>query len=136
MAMPSAPDSSVYRSLPTSTDDWTCADWQTYYLNCEKQYGSARAAMIVQSDGDRVGWFAKLHLCKYDCNWVKWFTARGMSGGNVFSKLYCGVEDVAGSVGNVAGTANSITSALQKYWPIIAIGAILILGNNGKKRGR
>lgn len=109
--LPSDNDTNLYPNFPRDMDDWTCSNWLNYYKNLKEKYGKDKALQIFTTDIEKVGWFANVHNCKYDCDWIAYFKAEGLTGGNFISKIYCTgvntvdtVSDVAGNVGDAVKT--------------------------------
>jgi hypothetical protein len=97
---------STYDKFPADQDDWGCQHWKVYYDRNKELGGEVYARELILTDSERVGWFADLHLCKYNCDWIDYFNKQGMPGGNIFSKLYCAGD-------NVADTVKETTSAVK-----------------------
>jgi hypothetical protein len=130
----SSPVASTYAGFPPDMDDWSCAQWKTYYQNNVKALGKDRALQIVDVDSENVGMFATVHSCLYDCEWVKYFKAEGLSASNIFSTLYCGASNIATSAVNTAvnsaGVIENVTGAAKSFSgsKLLIGGAILLAG--------
>lgn len=115
---PTSPIPATYQGLPLDQDDWTCADWVTYYKRIKSSLGKEKAVQIVNTDSDRIGLWATSQTCKYDCTWYNYFKNEGVNtGANIFSNLYC-------TASNVAETGQDITRP-GFLKPIIVGGAII-----------
>lgn len=127
-------DADIISGFDVDQDNWTCDNWKVYYTRIKAKYGQQKASDTIQLDVGNAGFFANVNNCKYDCDFVNFFDGEGITGGNIFSKLYCGtsnaVSSVAGAVDNVAQTASFVTS------PVILIGALVTIGYiyYGRKR--
>lgn len=114
---PTSPVRSTYQDLPADMDDWTCAQWVTYYNRNKASIGKARAVDIINRDSDSIGFFATSNTCKYDCNWTRFFQKEGVNtGSNIFSNIFCAAS-------NVTETAASIT-APGFLRPLLILGLI------------
>lgn len=119
-----------FPNLPDDLDIFSCADWKIYYEKLVVALGKVKASSELQREGGRAGMWANLQYCKYNCDWIRYFTKQGLpNGGNIFSKVYCAGDSVATAVNNAATTAGNVTGALSKLTnnpiiPIVAMGAI------------
>lgn len=110
--------------MPEDMDDWGCGHWITYFQKNKDLLGQQEAIDILRIDTDNVGWFADLHLCKYDCDFVDFFQEElGESVGNIFSKLYCTGSTVVDAAGTLAAGAHGGIKVLSVLVPVAVIGA-------------
>lgn len=110
---PTSPDSSTYADLPEDQDDWGCQQWRVYYDRNKASLGKSEAVEILRMDTDRIGWFADIHNCKYDCEWAHYFERElGEDVGNIFSKVYCGSYQIVGAAHSGISIIRSLTPAL------------------------
>lgn len=107
---PGISDSDVLQGLPDDLDNFSCAQWQTYYLRLKQKYGKDFALLKIQEEGERVGVWADLHACKYNCDFISFFKSEGLQGGNLFSKVFCAVDTVADTVTDTVETVGEIAS--------------------------
>ena len=131
---PTSPDPSTYSGFPEDQDDWGCEHWKEYHKRNKNIYGSEVAKSIILTDSDNVGWFADIHLCKYDCDFVDYFEKElGESVGNIFSKIYCvGSEVVEAGDSLVSGAHGGIKIA-SFLLPIAVIGGVALAANYAYK---
>ena len=135
-----------YGDLPDDLDNFSCGNWITYHNRLKSGFGKDKAISIVKKEVERVGMFADIHACKYDCDFVNFFEKEGYGNvGNIFSKTYCTSVQVVDTVGNtvkntgdtIAGVGNVVNSLINTK-TIIAGGlifAVYMLNKNedGKK---
>jgi hypothetical protein len=138
----------IYAQFPEDMDDWSCSQWMAYHRDILVKHGRASAKYYIEQDAGRVGWVADLNECKYDCDFVKYFAAYGMSVGNIFSNLYCAattavtaVKDSAQAVSNTTKGVANATSILSSGKLFIAAGIIggiwwLNKKSNGKSKNK
>ncbi|MDX2195717.1 MAG: hypothetical protein NW207_04810 [Cytophagales bacterium] len=138
---PTISDADIVAGFEKDIDNWLCSQWRTYYERIKIKYGQAKALDVIRIDSERIGWFAKLHNCKYDCNFIDYFKKEGLEGGNLISKVYCAGTDVAGAIGDTAsavGNVGDVLSALTDKK--ILLSGVLIAGitfiyiNYGKQK--
>ena len=115
---------STYAGFPLDQDDWVCAQWDSYYERNKTALGQKKALEIFSIDTNRVGSFANLELCKFDCEFVKKFRALGW---NItwLSTVYCGAEEVVEAGGEIisgAATGAKGFAGLLKFAPWILLG--------------
>lgn len=107
---PSSPLPDTYKDLPEDMDDWGCAHWKTYYERLKSKLGKSKAVEIVNLDISNIGWFNSSELCKYNCEWARFFKNEGLdTGSNIFSNVYCAATGVTETIVNVTDTAKDIT---------------------------
>ncbi len=130
--LPTSPVSTSYAGFPTDMDDWNCEQWKQYYLKNKAVLGQEKAISIVNNDGYRIGVFASVHACAYDCTWASFMASEGLDPSNIFSMAFCSIKSttqtattIIGDAGviatNITGATKSITST-----PIMPI--ILLVG--------
>lgn len=111
---PTSPDPSTYADLPQDQDYWGCQHWRTYYDRNKQSLGKAKAIEIFRVDSDRIGWWADLYKCKYDCDFVNYFeNEMGENVGNIFSKVYCGASTIVTTAHDGIKLVNVLTPALM-----------------------
>lgn len=148
------PSRPVYAvGLPEDMDDWTCQNWITYHQRMTQKLALWYANQLIQTDAERVGWFANIHSCKYNCGFVNYFQSKGIKDiGNIFSKLYCtasnvvtttgdtitnAVDNVGNVITNVTKTASSITKPSFLIAGGVAVGLYFLNKyENGKRKKR
>ena len=141
---PSSPLPSTYAGLPDDMDNWSCANFITYWENLKAStIARANARAIFLADVGNTGAWADVNLCKYDCSFVNYFESEGFADvGNIFSTLWCAANTVATAtntvatavsagapaVSNTASAASNITSDLSKLTQPKALIAVGIVG--------
>lgn len=119
---PSSLHASTYTSMPEDMDDWTCTMWKEYYQKNKSIIGKSSALLLIEKDSERVGSFADIQMCKYDCAFVDYFAKEGLKAGNIFSKLYCTGENVVDVVGNVTKNAGGLVSFITSPFVLLTLG--------------
>jgi hypothetical protein len=109
--IPTSPDPTTFKGFPVDQDDWSCAQWKQYYENNKKAYGKRKALSIIDIDTSNIGVLAKGNYCRYDCDFVNFFTSEGLNTGNLISKTYCAANNVADAASNVAKTVSDFTGS-------------------------
>jgi hypothetical protein len=130
---PSSPDASSYIGFPADMDDWNCEQWKQYYIRNKASLGKTKAVSILNNDSLRIGMFANVHSCPYDCQWATYMAGEGLDPSNIFSTIYCTTvtavntgSSVVNVASNVVGTVDKITSS--KIVTTLLIGGIAYLG--------
>lgn len=123
----------TYAGLPADMDDWSCGHWKVYYERNKAKSGKTAAGQLLLSDVGRVGMWADVHMCKYNCDWVQFFEGEGLPGGNIFSKLYCTVDNVADTAQNTTQFTKTLTGNGILFAALIG-GGIYFYNKYGKKK--
>lgn len=115
--------------MPTDQDEWTCSNWIAYHKNLQTYFTKAYSNLIIQQDAERCGWFASVHNCKYDCGFVNYFKAQGISDiGNIFSKLWCATDAAVDNFGNAVDNVSQTVTNLSKTARLVSKPGVLIAG--------
>ena len=126
---PTSPDPSTYLGFPEDQDDWGCEIWRTYYDRNKAALGKTKSLEILRVDIDRIGFFADVHLCKYDCEFVDYFSKEyGESVGTIFTDIYCTGKELTSAVSTAASGAHSGIKMLSLIIPIIVVGGVIVGG--------
>jgi hypothetical protein len=137
---PTSPIASTYLGLNPDLDQWSCADFVTYWKRLKASgIGLQAAKDIFLNDIGNTGAWASVNLCKYDCSFVNYFKSEGFTDiGNIFSNALCAANTVIVATGNVANaaanTAQAVantTSTVSKLTQPKYLIAIAILGGLG-----
>lgn len=118
VVMPSSLVLSTFQGFPMDMDDWNCEQWKQYYLRNKAAQGKDKAISIINNDSARVGMFADLQYCTYDCDWSAFFAKEGIDPSSIFSYTFCGIVGVTKNAVDIAKdtsqTAANVTSAVSK----------------------
>jgi hypothetical protein len=110
----------TFEGLPEDMDDWGCSNWKDYYNRNKTAGGKSYAVTLVSAELERVGGWADVHLCKYDCEFVKYFRSEGIAIGHIISNLFCSIDNVAAAAENTTDSVNTVSKIISNPLVIIA----------------
>lgn len=113
--LPSSTVPSTYKDFPLDMDDWNCAQWKAYYQRNKTALGKEKALEIVNIDSERIGVFANVHSCIFDCDWINYFKSEGLKVSSIVSSVYCGAVKGGEVVGNAVDTAANVTDFASSF---------------------
>jgi hypothetical protein len=125
---PTSPLPSSYAGLPADIDDWSCEHWRTYYSRNKALLGQQKAKDIINLDMGNISAFSNAQWCKYDCDWVAFFQKEGLTTGNIISKGYCTVDNVATAAQNTTQSAANVSQSLKGITSVPVVSLALIAG--------
>lgn len=138
----------IYDQFPNDMDDWSCMQWIQYHKNILYRNGRASAKYYLENDGSRIGMFADVNNCKYDCSFVEYFRGQGIDVGNIFSNIYCAGAVVVKSAKDTAESVSNVVTGVTNTTKVFKSGNLFLAGllgvgiyyinkktnENGKKR--
>jgi hypothetical protein len=128
---PSSQYPETYAGFPEDMDDWSCEFWKEYYKRNKEIVGQEQAMFLLSSDAERVGAFAELGWCKYDCGWIDYMNSEGASIENFYTSTYCGATAITDNalaiVENITKGGAKVTQFSSYLIPIAIIGGGLYL---------
>jgi hypothetical protein len=121
---PTVTDPIIISGFPEDMDDWSCNDWTEYYLRLKDSKGRAEAIRIVDLDSGRVGFFANLGWCRFNCSFIDFMKKEGFEvETGLLSGAFCSIKSVTEGVGEIGETT---TKTLKFLIPAIGIGALAV----------
>jgi hypothetical protein len=123
---PNSKFAQTYNDLPQDMDDWGCSNWKDYYNRNKAAGGKAYAVSLINSETERVGSWADVHMCKYDCDFVRYFRSEGIDTGNIVSKLFCSVDNVVSAAQNTTDSVNTVSKIVSN--PLVIIAGLTLTG--------
>lgn len=105
---PTSTIQSTYLGLPDDMDDYVCSDWQIYHSRNKQALGLQKANEIFLIDVGRIGNFASMWVCKYDCDFIEYLNKNGMPYNSLLTNMYCATENISEAVQTISEKTNTV----------------------------
>lgn len=108
---------------------WSCNDWMIWHTRLKAEFGLTIANEKWTTAWNKQGaWESNYNWCKYDCNFANFAQSNNLPIRNVFSKLTCGVVNVADNVAEGFTTGAKVVRILI---PVAVIGVSIFYAYKG-----
>lgn len=126
--LPTSPVASTYAGFPTDMDDWSCAQLRNYYEANKAALGKDRALDIIKIDWGNLSdlsYNTPGFVCKYDCDFIRYFRTEGVDFSSIVSSAACGANNLVNSAENVTEVVKDASGSSLLRIGLIVGGGLL-----------